>query len=45
MLTVVQTLRLQERRVIDYLADAITALRQGLPAAQTTARKLNGYKK
>jgi transposase len=32
MLTVVQTLRLQERRVIDYLADAITAHRQGLPA-------------
>jgi transposase len=31
MLTVVQTLRLQERRVIDYLADAITAHRQGLP--------------
>ena len=32
MLTVVQTLRLQERGVIDYLADAITAHRQGLPA-------------
>jgi hypothetical protein len=32
MLTVVQTLRLQKRRVIDYLADAITAHRQGLPA-------------
>ncbi len=31
MLTVGQTLRLQERRVIDYLADAITARRQGLP--------------
>ena len=31
MLTVVQTLRLQERGVIDYLADAITAHRQGLP--------------
>jgi transposase len=32
MLTVVQTLHLQGRRVIDYLADAITAHRQGLPA-------------
>jgi transposase len=32
MLTVVQTLRLQQRRVIDYLTDAITAHRQGLPA-------------
>jgi transposase len=32
MLTVVQTLRLQERGVIDYLANAITAHRQGLPA-------------
>jgi transposase len=32
MLTVVQTLRLQERCVIDYLADAITAHRHGLPA-------------
>jgi transposase len=32
MLTAVQTLRLQERGVIDYLADAITAHRQGLPA-------------
>ena len=31
MLTVVQTLRLQERQVIDYLAAAITAHRQGLP--------------
>ena len=31
MLTVVQTLRLQEREVIDYLAAAITAHRQGLP--------------
>lgn len=34
MLTVVQTLRLQERRVIDYLTDAITAHRQELPAPQ-----------
>lgn len=32
MLTVVQTLRLQERGVIDYLADAVAARRQGLPA-------------
>jgi transposase len=32
MLTVVQTLRLQERGVIDYLAEAIAAHRQGLPA-------------
>src|SRR5205807_4860300 len=32
MLTVVQTLRLQERAVIDYLADAIATHRQGLPA-------------
>jgi transposase len=32
MLTVVQTLRLQERGVIDYLAEAITAHRRGLPA-------------
>jgi transposase len=32
MLTVVQTLRLQERGVIDYLVEAITAHRRGLPA-------------
>jgi transposase len=32
MLTVVQTLRLQERGVIDYLADAIATHRQRLPA-------------
>ncbi len=32
MLTVVQTLGLQGRRVLDYLADAIAAHRQGLPA-------------
>ncbi len=31
MLTVVQTLRLQERSVIDYLAEAIAAHRQGRP--------------
>src|SRR5215470_9847842 len=31
MLTVVQTLRLQERAIIDYLAQAITMHRQGLP--------------
>lgn len=31
-LTVVQTLRLQERGVINYLTDAIAAHRQGLPA-------------
>lgn len=32
MLTVVQTLRLQQRGVIDYLVDAISAHRQGLTA-------------
>ncbi len=32
MLTVVQTLRLQERGVIDYLTEAIRAHREGLPA-------------
>jgi transposase len=31
VLTVVHTLRMHERRVIDCLADAITAHRQGLP--------------
>jgi hypothetical protein len=35
MLTVVQTLRPQERRVIEYLADALAARRQGLPAPQS----------
>ena len=32
MLTVVQTLRPQQREVIDYLTDAIAAHRKGLPA-------------
>jgi transposase len=32
MLTVVQTLRLQKRAVLDYLAEAVTAHRQGLDA-------------
>jgi len=34
MLTVVQTLRLQNRPVLDYLHCAIVAHRAGLPAAQ-----------
>jgi transposase len=34
MLTVVQTLRLQDRPVLDYLVDAIVAHRSGLPAPQ-----------
>jgi hypothetical protein len=34
MLTVVQTLRLQHRPVLDYLIDAIAAHRSGLPAPQ-----------
>jgi transposase len=34
MLTVVQTLRLQDRPVLDYLVDAITAHRSELPAPQ-----------
>ena len=34
MLTVVQTLRLQKRPVLDYLIRAITAQRSGLPAPQ-----------
>jgi transposase len=34
MLTVVQTLRLQHRPVLDYLSDAIAAHRSGLPAPQ-----------
>ena len=34
MLTVVQTLRLQERPVLDYLYLAIVAHRAGLPAPQ-----------
>ncbi|MBV9122289.1 MAG: IS66 family transposase, partial [Planctomycetes bacterium] len=32
MLTAVQTLRLQQRRVLDYLTEALTAHRAGLPA-------------
>ncbi len=32
MLTAVQTLRLQKRPTLDYLAQAVTAHRQGLPA-------------
>jgi hypothetical protein len=34
MLTVVQTLRLQKRPVLDYLHRAIVAHRAGLPAPQ-----------
>ena len=34
MLTVVQTLRLQDRPVLEYLVDAITAHRSGLPSPQ-----------
>ena len=34
MLTVVQTLRLQSRPVLDYLVDAVTVHRSGLPASQ-----------
>jgi hypothetical protein len=34
MLTVVQTLRLQKRPVLDYLYRAIVAHRSGLPASQ-----------
>ena len=34
MLTVVQTLRLQKRPVLDYLYRVIVAHRPGLPAAQ-----------
>jgi len=34
MLTVVQTLRLQNRPVLDYVHRAIVARRAGLPAAQ-----------
>jgi transposase len=46
MLTVVQTLRLQQREIIDYLEQAITAHRQGLaapkllPAARTVTKVL-----
>jgi hypothetical protein len=43
MLTVVHTLRLTERRVMDHVAEAIAAHRQGCPAPQF-ARGLNGYK-
>jgi transposase len=37
MLTTVQTLRLQEREILDYIAEAITAHRQGLAAPKLLA--------
>ena len=45
MLTVVQTLRLQKRPVLDYLYRAIVAHRSGLPAPQLLGQAwgLNGY--
>jgi transposase len=39
MLTVVQTLRLQGRPVLDYLVDAITAHRSGLPGPQLLGQR------
>ena len=45
MLTVVQTLRLQKRPVLDYLRRAMIAHRSGLPAPQLLGQRgLNGYK-
>lgn len=41
MLTVVQTLRLQDRPVLDYLYHAIVAKRSGLPAPQLLAQAGN----
>jgi hypothetical protein len=41
MLTVVQTLRLQKRPVLDYLNRAIVAYQAGLPASQLLGQAEN----